>query len=74
MSDLTHLGPDGRAEMVDVSDKDVTLRRAVALAPTTPPAGPDSTVRTGSRAAVASVVMPPLDCMTKIEFLVALAG
>ena len=32
MSDLTHLGPDGRAEMVDVSDKDVTLRRAVARA------------------------------------------
>ena len=32
MSELTHLGPEGRAEMVDVSDKDVTLRRAVARA------------------------------------------
>ena len=30
--DLTHLGADGRAEMVDVSDKDVTPRRAVARA------------------------------------------
>jgi len=32
MNDLSHLGADGRAEMVDVSDKDVTLRRAVARA------------------------------------------
>src|SRR5579862_8612856 len=32
MDDLSHLGADGRAEMVDVSDKDVTLRRAVARA------------------------------------------
>jgi len=32
MSDkgLTHLGPDGRARMVDVSDKASTVRRAVA--------------------------------------------
>jgi cyclic pyranopterin phosphate synthase len=29
---LTHLGADGRATMVDVSDKDVTARRAVARA------------------------------------------
>jgi cyclic pyranopterin phosphate synthase len=29
---LTHLGADGRARMVDVSDKDVTARRAVARA------------------------------------------
>ncbi len=27
---LTHLGPDGRARMVDVSSKDITLRRARA--------------------------------------------
>ena len=40
------------------------LRRAMAAAPTTPPAGPDNTVRTGSRAPVLSAVMPPLDCMT----------
>jgi cyclic pyranopterin phosphate synthase len=31
-SELTHLGADGRAEMVDVSGKDVTVRRAVARA------------------------------------------
>jgi cyclic pyranopterin monophosphate synthase len=31
-SELTHLGADGRAEMVDVSAKDVTQRRAVARA------------------------------------------
>jgi cyclic pyranopterin monophosphate synthase len=32
LSDLTHLNADGRAEMVDVSDKDVTARRAIARA------------------------------------------
>ncbi len=32
MSELTHLNAEGRAEMVDVSDKDVTARRAVARA------------------------------------------
>ncbi|HEX3618062.1 MAG TPA: cyclic pyranopterin monophosphate synthase MoaC [Solirubrobacteraceae bacterium] len=32
MADLTHLGADGRAEMVDVSDKEATVRRAVARA------------------------------------------
>ena len=32
MNDLTHLNADGRAEMVDVSDKDVTARRAIARA------------------------------------------
>ena len=32
MNDLTHLGADGRAEMVDVSGKDVSLRRALARA------------------------------------------
>ncbi|MFN3211585.1 MAG: cyclic pyranopterin monophosphate synthase MoaC [Henriciella sp.] len=30
MSDLTHIGPDGRARMVDVSDKDDTARVAIA--------------------------------------------
>ena len=30
MSELTHIGPDGRARMVDVSDKDDTVRAAVA--------------------------------------------
>ena len=32
MSELSHLGPDGRATMVDVSGKAVTDRRAVASA------------------------------------------
>ena len=35
-------------------------------APTTPPAGPESTVRTGSLEADARLVIPPLDCITKI--------
>jgi len=43
------------------------LARALAAAPTTPPAGPDRTVRTGSRAAAAKEVIPPLDCMTKMR-------
>ena len=43
------------------------LLAAIAAAPTNPPAGPDSTVRTGSRAAAPSAVIPPLDCMTKIR-------
>jgi cyclic pyranopterin monophosphate synthase len=30
--ELTHLGADGRAEMVDVSDKEETVRRALARA------------------------------------------
>ena len=30
MSELTHIGPDGRARMVDISDKDVTARVALA--------------------------------------------
>ena len=30
MTDLTHIGPDGRARMVDVSDKATTTRRAIA--------------------------------------------
>ncbi len=32
MSELNHLSADGRAQMVDVSDKDTTVRRAVARA------------------------------------------
>ncbi len=39
-------------------------RAATACAPTTPPAGPERIVRTGSRAAVAAPMMPPEDCMT----------
>ena len=30
MGDLTHIGPDGRARMVDIGDKDITERVAVA--------------------------------------------
>ena len=36
-----------------------------SFAATTPPAGPESTIRTGSRAAVASEMIPPLDCMMR---------
>jgi len=32
MSDLTHIGPDGKARMVDVGDKPVTSRSATATA------------------------------------------
>ncbi|GAC1439234.1 MAG: cyclic pyranopterin monophosphate synthase MoaC [Solirubrobacteraceae bacterium] len=32
MSELTHLGADGRAQMVDVAGKDITSRRALARA------------------------------------------
>ena len=38
--------------------------RATAYAPTTPPAGPDSTVRTGSLAANCAETIPPEDCIT----------
>ncbi len=31
MSDLTHIGPDGRAVMVDISNKDETARSATAI-------------------------------------------
>ena len=37
---------------------------ASACAPTTPPAGPDSTMFTGMRAASASVISPPLLCIS----------
>ena len=40
-------------------------RRAAAVAPTTPPAGPERIVRTGSAAAVRAVTSPPLDCITR---------
>ena len=39
-------------------------QRATRHAPTTPPAGPDSTVRTGSRAASRAGTIPPDDCIT----------
>ncbi len=32
MSDLTHLNSEGRAEMVDISDKPISVRRAIAHA------------------------------------------
>ena len=38
--------------------------RATAYAPTTPPAGPDKTVRTGSFAAACAETIPPEDCIT----------
>ena len=39
-------------------------RAPSSVAAITPPAGPERMVRTGSRAARADVVMPPLDCIT----------
>ena len=30
MSDLTHIGPDGRARMVDIGDKQISARQALA--------------------------------------------
>ena len=40
------------------------LARATACAPTTPPAGPDSTMFIGFAAAAMSVVSPPFDCIS----------
>ena len=42
----------------------IPTESASQAAATTPPAGPERIVRTGSRAARAAVVMPPLDCIT----------
>ena len=41
------------------------MRFAMNWAPTTPPAGPDITVRTGSDRAVRLAMTPPFDCITK---------
>ena len=41
--------------------------RAVRSAPTTPPAGPDKIVRTGSLAATSAEMLPPDDCITRKE-------
>ena len=38
---------------------------AAWFAPMTPPAGPESMVRTGSRAACSAEIIPPLDCMMR---------
>src|SRR5207237_8754662 len=38
---------------------------ATCKAPTTPPAGPERIVRTGSRAATCAEMLPPDDCMTR---------
>ena len=39
--------------------------RAASKAPATPPAGPESTVRTASRPACAALMLPPFDCMMR---------
>jgi hypothetical protein len=39
--------------------------RATCSPPTTPPAGPDSTIPTARRRAVSAATVPPLDCMTR---------
>src|SRR5215472_9371553 len=41
--------------------------RAVSSAPTTPPAGPESTVRIACRRASLVVMNPPFDCMMEID-------
>ena len=41
------------------------IARASAWAPTTPPAGPDSTMCIGLAAAAAAVIRPPFDCMIR---------
>ncbi len=38
---------------------------ATAAAPTTPPAGPERSVRTGARRAWAADMRPPFDCMIR---------
>ena len=46
-----------------------SVARAARIAPTTPPAGPERIVRTGSFAAASAEMLPPEDCMTrKAEF------
>ncbi len=50
--------------MSKVSTSGYPERPATYDAPTTPPAGPDSTNRAGCVAAVALSVTPPEDCMT----------
>ncbi len=44
-----------------------SLRRPTSSAATTPPAGPDRTVWTGSRAARSTEKAPPLDAMIRIR-------
>ena len=55
----------GRSSHIDTDHSDL-FQSAVAIfeAPTTPPAGPDNIVRTGSAAAVPAEIIPPEDCMT----------
>ena len=48
--------------------------RATACAPTTPAAGPDSTVRTASARARDEEIEPPFDCMIDSRFVPAFAG
>ena len=53
----------------------ILIAAAINAGPLTPPAGPDSTVRTGSRAAIRADKIPPFDCMTRtrapLDFLPA---
>ena len=68
---VTRISPWHRATSVEVPpiSKDRMLEkpasRAISQAPTTPPAGPLSIVRTGSRAAIRAETAPPLDCMIR---------
>ena len=63
----------GAAEIA--GDEIVEARRPASAAPaTTPAAGPDSAVRTGSRRAVAVDMMPPFDCTMWICALLSCAS
>ena len=63
--------PGSRLTSVDVPPMSKLISRsmpaaaAAARAPTTPPAGPESTVRTASRDASAALMAPPLERITR---------
>ena len=63
--------PSSRLTSVEVPPMSMVMmrampaRRAAARAPMTPPAGPESRVRTASRLAVATEIAPPFDCSTR---------
>ena len=67
--------PSQRQTSVEVPPiSSVMMRSKPALfatrnAPTTPPAGPESNVRTASEPAAAAPALPPFDCITRSRFV-----
>src|SRR5579885_3607219 len=51
--------------MSNVMMSSIPAPRAACVAPTTPPAGPERIVRTGSSAATRAEMLPPDDCITR---------